>query len=487
MDFTKLTIEELSNSLQKKEVSSLELCKFFLDRVKKIDPQIKACISVFEKDALDEAKEADKRITSGEKGSLLGIPYLVKDNILTKGKKTTAASKMLEDYTAPYDATVISKLRKAGAVLLGKTNMDEFAHGASTENSAFFVTKNPWDLERVPGGSSGGSAAAVAAGLCVFALGSDTGGSIRQPSSFCGVSGLKPSYSRVSRYGLISMTSSTDVIGPIARNSEDLAIVLKCISGFDNNDLSSSKEEVLDYSKNIKKNIKIAIVLEFLNSLDDEYREVVLNAIDFFKKNGAEIKEVSLNYNKYAVPAYYIITPSEISSNLARLDGIRYGFSCDYKAKGCSAENISEIYSNNRGMSFGEEAKRRVMLGTYALSAGYFDAYYKKAMAVKDLIVDEFDEIFSDCDIILTPTTPKTAFKIGEKLNDPVQMYLEDIFVTAPSFAGLPAASIPVGFVKGLPFGLQIIANRFREDLVLGVAKMFQEKNDFHNKDLNLN
>lgn len=486
MNFSKLTIEDISKKLQNKEVSSLELCKFFLKQIKKIDPQINACISVFEKEALAEAKDADKRIASGEKGLLLGIPYLVKDNILTKGKKTTAASKMLENYIAPYNATIITRLRNAGAVLLGKTNMDEFAHGASTENSAFFTTKNPWDLDRVPGGSSGGSAAAVSAGLCVFALGSDTGGSIRQPSSFCGVNGLKPSYSRVSRYGLISMTSSTDVIGPITKNAEDLAIVLNCISGFDENDLSSSKEVVVDYLKESKKDlgkIKIAIVPEFINSLEDKYRNAILNAIDIFRKNGAEIKEVSFEYNKYAVPAYYIITPSEISSNLARLDGIRYGFSCDYKAKGCSVENLAEIYSNNRGMSFGSEAKRRIMLGTYALSAGYFDAYYKKAMAVKDLIIKEFDEIFSDCDIILTPTSPKTAFKIGEKVNDPVQMYLEDIFVTAPSFAGLPAASIPVGLVDNLPFGMQIIANKFREDLVLRAARLFQEKTDF-NKNL---
>ncbi|PKM91799.1 Asp-tRNA(Asn)/Glu-tRNA(Gln) amidotransferase GatCAB subunit A [Candidatus Falkowbacteria bacterium HGW-Falkowbacteria-1] len=490
MDFHKFTIKELSRILQKKEISSLDLCNFFLDRIRNIDSKLKTCISVFEEEAKKQAILADKMIANGEKGELIGIPYLVKDNMLVKGFKTTAASKMLENYIAPYDATVIKRLKDSGAVLLGKTNMDEFAHGASTENSAFFVTKNPWDLERVPGGSSGGSASAVSAGLCVFALGSDTGGSIRQPASFCGVSGLKPSYSRVSRFGLISMTSSTDVIGPIAKSVEDVAMVMKVISGFDENDLSSANLDVEDYLKNINKSIKglkIGVVKEFVDSLDEKFKEVINQAILTFENLGAKIKFISLPYNKYAGPVYYIITPSEISSNLARLDGIRYGFSADYKSKGSSAENLNELYLNNRGQSFGPEVKRRIMLGTYTLSSGYFDAYYKKAMAVREKIEQEFNDVFSEVDVILTPTSPHVAFKIGEKINDPVKMYLEDIFVTGPSLSGLPAISIPAGFVDNLPLGIQIFANKFKEDLVLNLANNFQSKTDFHKKSPDIN
>lgn len=490
MDFHKFTIKELSELLQKKEISSLDLCNFFLDRIESLDNKLKTCISVFKEEARSQAIVADKMIAEGRKGELIGIPYLVKDNIMTKGLKTTAASKMLENYIAPYNATVINKLNEAGAVLLGKTNMDEFAQGASTENSAFFVSKNPWDLERVPGGSSGGSAAAVSAGLCVFALGSDTGGSIRQPASFCGVSGLKPSYSRVSRYGLISMSSSTDVIGPLAKSAEDIALVMRIISGFDENDLSSADLGVEDYIENINKGIKglkIGVVSDFIESLDKNYRKIVNQAISTFKDLGAEIKDISLPHNKYAGPVYHVITSSEISSNLARLDGIRYGFSDDHKPKGSSVENLNELYLNNRGQSFGPEVKRRVMLGTCLLSSGYFDDYYKKAMSVKQDIKKEFNEIFSEIDIILTPTSPGSAFKIGEKVSDPVKMYLEDLFVAGPSLSGLPAISVPAGFVNNLPFGIQIFANKFKEDLVLNVANSFQLKTDFHKKLANIN
>lgn len=482
MDFYKLTIKEISLLLQRKELSSLDLCNYFLDRIKKIDPKIKACISIFEDEARKQAVLADERISAGEKSLLLGIPYLAKDNILTKGFKTTAASKMLENYIAPYDATVIKRLKEAGAVLLGKSNMDEFAHGSSTETSSFFVTKNPWDLERVPGGSSGGSVAAVSAGLCVFSLGSDTGGSIRQPASFCGVSGLKPSYSSVSRYGLMSMTSSTDVIGPIAKNAEDLAIVMDVISGFDENDLSSFKQSVnhcQHISKSIK-DLKIGIVPEFIESIEEPLANIIKEAVLTFKNFGAQIKEISLKYNKYAGPAYYIITPSEVSSNFARLDGIRYGF--NYKDKNFSLENLSEIYSKNRGEAFGSEVKRRIMLGTYALSSGYYDAYYKKAVAVKDLIKKEFDEVFKEVDAILIPTSPDTAFKIGEQINDPIKMYLEDVFTIGPSLAGLPGLSIPAGFSNNLPFGIQILSKKFRDDIVLNLANQFQSKTDYHQK-----
>ncbi len=489
MEYHKISIKDLSDLLQKRELSSLDLCNYFLDRIKRIDPKIKTCISVFEDEARKQAVLADERILAGDKSLLLGIPYLAKDNILCQGFKTTAASKMLENYIAPYDATVIKRLKESGAVLLGKANMDEFAHGSSTETSSFFISKNPWDVERVPGGSSGGSVAAVSAGLCVFALGSDTGGSIRQPASFCGVSGLKPSYSSVSRYGLMAMTSSTDVIGPIAKSAKDLSLIMNVIAGFDENDLSSFKQSI-DYCQNIDnslKGIKIGIVPEFIDSLEDSLAKIVKESISVFESLGAQIKNISLKYNKYAGPAYYIITPSEVSSNFARLDGIRYGFSFDYKAKGSNSENLNEIYLKNRGEAFGPEVKRRIMLGTYALSSGYYDAYYKKAIAVKNLIKKEFDGVFEEVDAILIPTSPDVAFKIGEQIDDPVKMYLEDIFTIGPSLAGLPGLSIPAGFSKDLPFGIQIISKKFRDDIVLNLANQFQSKTEFHQKFPNLN
>ncbi len=486
MNLEKKTIKEIFILLQGKKITSMELTDFFLKRIKKLDPRLMACISVFDVEAREEARRADVRISRGESGDLLGIPYLLKDNILVQGLKTTAASKMLENYIAPYDATVVKNLKLAGAVLLGKTNLDEFAHGASTENSAFFTTKNPWDLERVPGGSSGGSASAVSAGLCVFALGSDTGGSIRQPASFCGVSGLKPTYGQVSRYGLISMTSSTDVIGPLTKSAEDSAIVLQVISGQDKFDLTTSAKEVPNYLKNINNNLKdlkVGVVKDFFGGgLESGVRDGILESIYVFEKMGAKIIDISLPSNKYSVPVYYIITPSELSSNLARLDGIRYGHSLKLNPKGKSAENLNEIYLRNRGEGFGPEAKRRIMLGTYALSSGYFDAYYKKALAVKERIKQEFKQAFNKVDVILTPTSPHTAFKIGQQVNDPLKMYLEDIFVTGPSLAGLPAISIPAGFSEKLPFGLQIIANKFKEDLLLNVSHNFQKETGWHKK-----
>lgn len=482
----KLTIKEARNLLDNKKITSLELTEFFLRRISKLDKKLQTCISVFTKEAKEEALLADKKIAQGKKNDLLGIPYLLKDNILVKGRKTTAGSKMLENYIAPYSATIVRKLKEKGAVLLGKTNLDEFAHGVSTENSAFFTTKNPWDLKRVPGGSSGGSASAVSAGLCVFALGSDTGGSIRQPASFCGVNGLKPSYGRVSRFGLMAMTSSTDVIGPLTKTAEDSAIVLENIAGPDEFDLTTSSNNEIKYQKNLKKKIaglKIGIVPEFLNEgLEPDVRSGILQAIEVFKKMGAKIVDIALPYNKYSVATYYIITPSEVSANLARLDGIRYGFSLSHGPKGRSFENVDEIYLKNRGQSFGPEAKRRIMLGTYALSSGYFEAYYKKAMAVKVKIKQEFKNVFSKVDAILIPTSPHIAFKIGEKVNDPLQMYLEDIFSVGASLAGLPAISIPAGFSQGLPFGLQILADKFDESMVLNLAYNFQQETSWHKK-----
>lgn len=494
MNLNNLTIKEARKLLDGKKINSLELTNFYLERIERLDKNLKTCLSVFVEEAKVEAKLADARLAKGEKGDLLGIPYLLKDNILAKDKKTTAASKMLANYIAPYDATVVLKLKEAGAVLLGKTNLDEFAHGASTENSAFFTTKNPWDQSRVPGGSSGGSASAVSADLCVFALGSDTGGSIRQPASFCGVLGLKPTYGRVSRFGLIAMTSSTDVIGPLCKNAIDAKIILKCISGEDENDLTtSSKNNTLKNNKNKREipkinsqslaGLKIGVVKEFLEEgVDKNIKQGILDAIAIFEKMGAQIKNISLPYNKYSIPVYYIITPSELSSNLARFDGLRYGHSFDFKPKGKSENSLNEIYLKNRGDGFGPEAKRRIMLGTYALSSGYFDAYYKKAMAVKEKICSEFDQVFSMVDIIITPSSPHTAFKIGEQDNDPVKMYLEDIFLTGSSLAGLPAVSIPAGFSENLPYGLQIMADKFQDELILDLASIYQSKTDFHKK-----
>jgi len=479
-----LTISEAHKLLMTKKVTSVELTEFFLNRIKKLDKKLNTCLSVLNKESLIEAKLADDRILKGETGDLLGIPYLLKDNILVKGIKTTAGSKMLTNYIAPYNATVVKKLKEAGAVLLGKTNLDEFAHGSSTETSAFGVTKNPWDLSRVPGGSSGGSASAVAADFCIFALGSDTGGSIRQPASFCGLTGFKPSYGRVSRFGLIAMTSSTDVIGPLTKTVEDSAVVLQTIAGFDNFDLTTEKEVVPKYLKNINKKIKglkIGVVKEYLDDgLEVNIKKGIQEALNTFKHLGAEIIDISLPYNKYSIPVYYIITPSEISANLARLDGLRYGFSFKYEAKGKTEENSSEIYMHNRGNSFGPEVKRRIMLGTYALSSGYFDAYYKKAMAVKEKIKQEYKNIFNEVDVIITPTSPHVAFKIGEQVNDSLKMYLEDIFGVGPSLAGLPAISIPAGLSNGLPFGLQIIADKFKEEKVLNLAYNFQQVTAFH-------
>jgi len=480
MNLNQLTIKEARALLDKKEISAVELTRACLARIKATDKKIKALITLCEKSALDSAHEADARIAKGEKGTLLGIPYLVKDIILTKGIRTTAASKMLENYVAPYDATVIAKLNSAGAVLLGKTNLDEFAHGASTENSAFFTTKNPWDLKRVPGGSSGGSAAAVAADFCLFALGSDTGGSIRQPASFCSVVGFKPSYGRVSRHGLMSMTSSTDVIGPMTKTVADAAIVMEVIAGEDNYDSTVSRAKVADYGQNIAKSIKglkIAIPKECLGEeLSFEVKELMQNAILKFKELGAQVTEISLPHTKYGIPVYYIITPSEISSNLARLDGFRYG----YHSKAKKGETLNEIYLNNRGEGFGPEVKRRIMLGTYALSAGYFDAYYKKAQSVRILISQELNSALQQFDVIITPTSPHVAFKIGEQNQDPLQMYLEDIFVSGPSLAGLPAVSIPVGFINNLPLGLQIIGAKFQEATVLQVANNFENATEWH-------
>ncbi len=481
MNLNELTIKEARQQLDSGEITSVALTRACLDRIKEVDEQINACLTVCEAEAMAEAAAADLRIKSGERGDLLGIPYLCKDILMTKGVRTTAASKILENYIAPYDATVVAKLRDAGAVMLGKTNLDEFAHGASTENSAYGVTKNPHDLSRVAGGSSGGSAAAVASDMCIFALGTDTGGSVRCPASFCGVVGFKPSYGRVSRFGLLSMTSSTDVVGPLTKDVYDAAIVLKAIAGDDSRDATTAPEAIEAYEKEIDiakdkslRGLKIGLPQEYyLKDLNPEVAANLRASAEKLEAAGAELISVSLPYTKYGIPVYYIITPSEVSSNLARFDGIGWGL-----AK-TEAKNLQEFYKATRGAGFGPEAKRRIMLGTYALSAGYYDAYYKKAQAVRTLIIKDFTEAFKKCDVLLTPTAPHSAFKIGEQVNDPLAMYMEDVFVTGASLAGLPAISVPAGTVatkggKQMPVGAQIIGPRLSEGLVIKVASVLE-------------
>lgn len=484
MNLNSLSITEARKLLDAKEISALDLTRACLDRIEEVDTQIKACLLVSEVQALEEAREADKRLAAGEKGLLLGIPYLAKDILMTKGLNTTASSKILENYIAPYDATVIKKLKEAGAVLLGKTNLDEFAHGASTENSAYGPSNNPWDQERVPGGSSGGSAAAVAADLCLFALGTDTGGSIRQPASFCNLVGLKPSYGRVSRFGLMAMTSSTDVIGPLTKTVEDAAMVLEVIAGDDDLDATTLKNSPENYSNLIASDIsglKVGWPKEyFTKDLDKRILNLLLTARDNLVKLGAEIIEISLPHTPYTVPVYYIITPAEISSNLARFDGVAWGLNHE------QTEDLQAFYKKNRGQGFGPEVKRRIMLGTYTLSAGYFDAYYKKALAVRSLIKADFTSAFDEVDVILTPTTPHPAFKLGEQVNDPLAMYLEDIYVTGASLAGLPALSLPAGFVDDLPIGLQLIGPKLSEAKLLQVANHLEKINNYHHIKANL-
>lgn len=488
MDYNKLTIKEAAAKLQSGEISSVELTRACLARIKSVDEKIKAMITVCEESALKEAEEADKRRANGEKGELLGIPYIAKDNILTKGVRTTAASKILENYIAPFDATIIKRLKSAGAVLLGKANLDEFAHGASTENSAFFTTHNPWDIERVAGGSSGGSAAAVASDMCIFALGTDTGGSVRCPAAFCGIVGLKPTYGRSSRFGLIAMTSSTDVPGVLAKTVEDSAIVLKVMAGHDKHDATTPQEPVSDYTQAIHANetdknrgrnlkgFKIGVPEEFVKLGNEKIKNIFNDAIARCKELGAEIVPITLPHAKYGIPVYYIITPSEVSSNLARFDGIRYGLSASEGA------DLMDIYKKSKGQGFGPEAKRRIMLGTYALSAGYYDAYYKKAQKVRTLIKEELDAELLKVDAIATPTQPDVAFKIGEQSDDPLKMYLEDIFLSPASLAGLPALSVPAGFADNLPVGIQFIGRRFGESALFVIGNEYERSEAWKNQ-----
>lgn len=453
MILTGLTISQAHQGLKNKEFSCLELCRAHLDNIKEKNKEIFAFLSTNDDFALQEAKKIDDLIASAEDfPALAGIPLAVKDNILVEGMKCTAASKILENYTAPYDATVIKKLKKQGAIILGKTNLDEFAMGASTENSAFGPTRNPCDTSRVPGGSSGGSAAAVSADMAVYALGSDTGGSIRQPASFCGTVGLKPTYGAVSRFGLIAFASSLDQIGPIAKTAEDAKIVFEAIAGKDPLDSTSAESEIGN-SKSEIKNLKIGVPKEyFVKGIDPAVEKIVKEAVKKYERAGAKIVEVSLPNTEYALPAYYIINSSEASANLARYDGARYGF---------SREN------------FGAEVRRRIMLGTYALSSGYYDAYYKKAQKVKTKIIEDFNNAFNKVDLIFTPTSPVLPFKVGEKIDDPLSMYLVDIYTVSINLAGLPALSLPCGKADKLPVGLQIIGRPFAESQIFKAASLY--------------
>lgn len=466
------SIRETRDLLKKREISPAELTRFYLDRIKKHDPDIRSYLRITEEMAMEMAGRADKRIADGTDGPLTGIPFGMKDILCTKGVETTCASRMLAGFVPPYDATVIKKLADSGYVHLGRLNMDEFAMGSSTENSAFQTTRNPWDLNRIPGGSSGGSVAAVAGGLCAAALGTDTGGSIRQPAALCGVVGMKPTYGRVSRYGLVAFASSLDQIGPITRSVEDCAVLLNVISGHDPLDSTSIPGAVPDFTADLGKEIKglrIGVPGEyFIEGLDGEVKAAVEDSLKLFERLGATIVPISLPHTEFAVAVYYIICTAEASSNLARYDGVKYGMRVDGK-------DIIDMYKKTRSEGFGKEVKRRIILGTYVLSSGYYDAYYRKAGQVRTLMRGDFDRAFGRCDLIVTPVSPTTAFKIGEKTEDPLTMYLSDIFTIPVNLAGLPGLSVPCGFDgKGLPVGLQIIGKPLGEAQMLQAASVFE-------------
>jgi aspartyl-tRNA(Asn)/glutamyl-tRNA(Gln) amidotransferase subunit A len=469
MEIQEFTIKEARKGLLEKEFSAVQLAESFLDRIAKADKGISSYLTVLPELALEQAKAVDRLIFQGKDIPLLaGVPCAIKDNILIKGEKCTAGSKILENYSAPYSATVVEKLKKEGAVFLGKTNLDEFAMGSSTENSAFGPTRNPHDTERVPGGSSGGSAASIAGGMAVYALGSDTGGSIRLPASFCGVVGMKPTYGTVSRYGLIAFASSLDQIGPLTKTVEDAEIVFRAISGADPLDSTSTPFEYRQTALDIK-NLKIGVPKEyFVSGMEPEVEELVRRAIKKYEEIGAKIIEVSLPHTEYALPAYYIINPSEASANLARFDGIKYGFSFQ------DAKNLMEVYLKSRGEGFGAEVRRRIMLGAYALSAGYYEAYYLKAQKIRTLIRNDFNDAFKKVDVLMTPAAPSLPFKIGDKVDDPLSMYLTDIYTVSVNLAGLPALVLPIGKAKGLPVGLQIIGKSFEENTILQTAKIYE-------------
>ncbi len=482
MNLYELTLHEARDLLDKKEISSRELTRSVLDRIEAVDGQVGAYLTVAADSALAQADAADRAIAEGGISPLTGIPLAIKDVLCTRGLRTTCASRILENFIPPYDAAVITKLKAADAVLVGKTNMDEFAMGSSNEHSGFHITRNPWDFSRIPGGSSGGSAAAVSADMCIAALGSDTGGSIRQPASHCGVAGLKPTYGRVSRYGLVAFASSLDQIGPLAKDVADCAVLMNAIAGYDAKDSTSVPVEAPDYTAALRdglKGIRIGLPREYFETegVDPEVKAAVRSGIDTIQSLGAEIMDVSLPRSEQVVAVYYLIAPSEASSNLARYDGVKYG----YRDK--EQTTLMEMYRSTRSRGFGSEVQRRIILGTYALSAGYYDAYYGKASQVRTLIMQDFKKAFESCDAILAPVAPSPAFKIGEKTDDPLTMYLSDIFTLSANLAGIPGMSVPCGFSReGLPIGLQILGSHFQEETLLRVAYNFEQATDFHTR-----
>ncbi len=472
------TLAELSRGLAAGDYSSEQLTRHFLQRIEDLGGELNCLVTVTAEQALAQAREADQRRARGEAGPLTGIPMVHKDIFCTDGVKTSCGSKMLDNFIAPYDATVVHKLKDAGMPMLGKANMDEFAMGSSNETSFYGPVKNPWNADAVPGGSSGGSAAVVAARLAPLATGTDTGGSIRQPAALCGITGLKPTYGRVSRYGMIAFASSLDQGGPMTRTAEDAALVLGAMAGFDERDSTSVEREVPDYSADLDRpldGLRIGLPREYFGEgLRAEVAQVIEAAIDQYKQLGAEVIEVSLPNLELSVPTYYVVAPAECSSNLSRFDGVRFGYRCE------EPKDLEDLYKRSRGEGFGPEVKRRIMIGTYALSAGYYDAYYLKAQKMRRLISDDFKQAFESVDVIMGPTAPDVAFALGAKSDDPVSMYLSDIYTIATNLAGLPGMSIPAGFVDGLPVGLQLIGNYFDEARLLNVAHQFQQATDWH-------
>lgn len=478
MSLHEKSLHELSQDLRTKKISSVELTRYFLERIRQYDKDINAFVTLSEEHALAQAKAADARLASGDADALTGLPIAQKDIFCTRGIKTTCGSRMLDNFISPYDATVVEKMNQQGVVMLGKLNMDEFAMGSSNETSFYGPVKNPWNTQCVPGGSSGGSAAAVAARLTPAATGTDTGGSIRQPASLCGLTGLKPTYGRVSRYGMIAFASSLDQAGPLTQSAEDAAMILNAIAGFDERDSTCVERAVPDYTATLGDDIRglrIGLPKEYFGEgLDPAVGDVVHAAIQQYKQLGAELVEISLPNSGLSVPAYYVVAPAECSSNLSRFDGVRFGYRCE------EPKNLEDLYKRSRGEGFGPEVKRRIMIGTYALSAGYYDAYYLKAQKVRQLISDDFKKAFAEVDVIMGPTSPSVAFKFGERSDDPISMYLSDIYTIAANLAGLPGMSIPAGFAHDLPVGLQIIGNYFAEARLLNVAHQFQLNSDWH-------
>ena len=481
-DYHNKTVTELSAMLQAGEVTSVELTQYFLDRINNNDKKLNSFISICDEQALAQAKESDERLKAGNAPALTGVPIAHKDIFCTEGVKTSCASKMLDNFISPYDATVVKNMRAAGVVMLGKTNMDEFAMGSSNETSFYGAVKNPWNLKAVPGGSSGGSAAAVSARIAPAATGTDTGGSIRQPAAFCGITGLKPTYGRVSRFGMIAFASSLDQAGPMGQSASDCALLLNAMAGFDEKDSTSIEKDVPDYSADLNKpldGLRIGLPKEYFDNsnggMNAEVDALTKSALEQYKSMGAELIEIELPNSNLSVPVYYVVAPAECSANLSRFDGVRYGYRCE------DPKDLNDLYTRSRGEGFGAEVQRRIMVGAYALSSGYYDAYYLKAQQLRHLISDDFKKAYEKVDVIMAPATPETAFNIGEKSDDPISMYLSDIFTIAVNLAGIPAMSIPIGFANnGLPVGLQIMGNYFEESKLLNVAHQYQQVTDWH-------